>query len=357
MKVPVKVKRRPTQKHWLRLLTACIGMVLLILLMFLLGKGPASIFFTSSEDTGLSGLHSQCIRLSAASVVADLSQQHLCKATTAAPEVHISSAALETWVKENLPDSCREGYLLIRNGESGISFTWEAENTTVSRWEITDTPQTDINPAVTSGFSCSASQVWLSPQVTAGSAYASSVLLDADICVTLPPEAQLVWVAQQETALSPQQLPGFVQQESGWSFSLRDSRIGISTAKGERVMFTVSGQYRLTLQSGEVRSLQGYLTGDLQFHYTNTPQTYTLADHFVAMSGKHLLLSLQTNIRCPQTQEEHLRISGEVARMNIAGINPFPNLKMWFRENTYVLPVSLLSVLISLYPPRKKQKT
>lgn len=193
--------------------------------------------------------------------------------------------------------------------------------------------------------------------MTAGSAYASSVLLDADICVTLPPEAQLVWVAQQETALSPQQLPGFVQQESGWSFSLLDSRIGISTAKGKRVMFAVSGQYRLSLQSGEVRSLQGYLTGDLQFHYTNTPQTYTLADHFVAMSGKRLLLSLQANIRCPQIQEEHLRISGEVTGMDIAGINPFPNLKMWFRENTYVLPVSLLSVLISLYPPRKKQKT
>ena len=126
MKVPVKVKRKPPQKHWLRLLTACIGMVLLILLMFLLGKGPATVFFTSSEDTGLSGLHSQCIRLSAASVVADLSQQHLCKATVSAPEVRIASAALETWIREKLPDSYREGYLCIRNGESGISFTWEA---------------------------------------------------------------------------------------------------------------------------------------------------------------------------------------------------------------------------------------
>ena len=118
----------------------------------------------------------------------------------------------------------------------------------------------------------------------------------------------------------------------------------------------VAGRYQLTLSCVGVEQVRGYMTGQLLFQNTNTPKTYPLAGQLVDIKSKNHGLRVILSRDMQNGEQGALLVNGEATQMDISGINPFPDLRMWFRENIYMAPVSLLSVMISMFGLTLSQK-
>ena len=352
----------------LRIGASCAVTLLLVWAMFLLARGSAYISLSSEGDqtSRLSGLHSSCIRISADSVTADISQYEGLQTTVSGEEVRLSSASLSAWIGEYLAENgisqCQDGYLAVEGGKNSIELSClmpeEPAGGGDVRYVLNDASNLEIDPAVNDGLSSSAGSLTIYPARCSGGAYQSFVCVSRPIRVQIPAEADsALWIGykdsrgkQRRLQITPDVLPEYADAGQGWSFEVEDFSLTVSAPERKKLTLGMSGAYVLELWAMDVSRVCGYLSGDLSFQYTSTPRSYTLRDQLVNISGTGLNMALCKGIREGDWEiTEALQISGEVTQMDISGMDLFPDMKMWLRENIYVAPVSLLSVVIAMY--------
>lgn len=353
-----------------RLLLSCGIVFLLLLIMFLLAKGPAYISFREDKikQSVLSGLYSQCIHLQADQVAVDISRSSYQATQITGTTIELSSDSLNSWLSVYLEQAgvanIRNTRLLIEGDQPyEVGLTYQTAGATV-RYMMERSDDIYIDSTM---LNCSFRQLQIYPRVTTGEAYESFVTIHEDITVRIPDDpyirCYIVYDSEKGTGtripIDMTDLPDCqnVSEHQMWSFSLHDAALQIQSADKTPLQLESSGLYALRLSCIGAARIRGYLTGELLFQNTNTPKNYTLAGQFVDIGSRsdslNVILSRDTTGE-PQCEDE-LFISGEATQMDISGVNPFPDMRMWFRENVYMTPVSLLSVMISMYGlPREK---
>ena len=345
-----------------RLLFSC-GVVLFLLWgMFLLAKGPAYISFEEQQkEGGLYGLHSQSIRLDGKTVTADITKGSQIRTQIGGKSIVLSAPALWDLTAE------KEGFLLLEG-----AAPWQltvAHNSTggISRYRLEEVQAFSVDPLASPNMAGTFERLQIFPQVSGGDAYESFVLQEKEITFTVPDGTQIdiymVYTDQNKrqvrVPVEKTSLPGYEGQHgAGWSFTLWETSVRIE-APEEPLALQVAGRYGLELSCLEVARVQGYLTGELLFQNTNTPRNYVLAEHPVEIVSKSggLRLGLSRQMGQKHQTENALSVQGEATGMDIGGVDPFPDLGMWFRENVYMAPVSLLSVIVSTMGLTLSQKT
>lgn len=241
-----------------------------------------------------------------------------------------------------------------------MELTYEAADAT-ARYMIESSDAVYIDPSRSAALSCSFRQLQIYPRVTNGEAYESFVTMYEDITVHVPVDpcirCCIVYDDGKETdtriIIDVTALPGYqdIPEKQAWSFSLHDASLQVQSADKTPLQLESSGRYALKLSCIGVARIRGYLTGEMLFQNTNTPRNYTLAGQLVDIGSRNNALNviLCRDMTGQPQREEELLVSGEATRMDISGVDPFPDMRMWFRENIYMAPVSLLSVMISMY--------
>ena len=365
--------------RFLLILTAILILMLILMqILFVCTKGTAYISFSSAEaeQDHFTYLHSQCTQISADSFVACVSQCTGLSTTITADRLGISATSLTDWGEGYLSDNgitdYNELYLLIQsNGEpyeAELVLYSMAQNDSI-RYEITSASEISVDPVSTPGLRSFAQKAAIWNAVSDIDGYNSfvSVPRHMKICVPLDPNIELFVVYQgingkwKQLEVSAGQLPGYSETDNGsnWSFGIDDAFIEFFSSDNRKFQMDVSGNYILDLWSNSTSSIYTYLSGELSFHYATTPQIYTLNDQlFRISSGKDTLeLAMRKGIAA-ECDDEYLSFQGMAKEINFSGFNPYPNLKMWIRDNLYVAPLSLFSAIISVYKlsPEKKKK-
>lgn len=362
--IPAVFKKNPLLRTlWqfvFHLILSC-GMIWLLLgLMFLFAKGPAYIFFDeSSEDGNVSKLYSQSICLSADTVMADLEDGTWINTQICGTSIALSAPSLSDWMSTVLETSIPHGAYLLLEGNAQWGFTIRHSSTGgIARYCISNAADMTVDPLGSANISGAFEQLQIFPQTSAGSPFESFVLLDKTLTFLVPNDAQvqayIVYSDGLHTAarvpISPDTLPEHQAQGADtWSFALNDSSVLVRAPGSASLTFRTLGRYALQLSCVGVENIQGYLTGTMLFQNTSSPKNYPLVGQLVeiASSSRGLNLLLRRDLRTEPLTDSALSINGEATQMNISGVDPFPNLRMWYRENMYMAPVSLLSVVIT----------
>lgn len=250
----------------------------------------------------------------------------------------------------------RGRYLSLYYGE------WKGDaDDGVVRYMVEDCDTAYIDPTLSSAFSGSFRQLQIYPRVTNGEAYESFVTLYENITVHIPADADVRCYAvyddrkgtAKNIAIDTDNFPGCydVPDKQMWAFPLQDASLYVQPGDKAPLQLEINGRYCLKLSCIGVGRIRGYLTGKLMFQNTSTPKNYELMGQLVDIASKNNALNvvLSMDSRSEPQIEKELLVSGEATQLDIAGVDPFPNMQMWFRENVYMAPVSLLSVIISMY--------
>ena len=354
-----------------RLILSCGIVFLLLWGMFLLAKGPAYIFFEEeTEKSDLSGLYSQAIHLRAETAAADLAGSGCISTVIRGSTIALSSTALTDWMEETSVGAPHATccLLLERTTPWELEMTHCAQEAT-ARYMIHGGYDTYIDPCASQNISSGFSQLQVYPQVLTGGSYESGTIDAAYMTFTVTQGQDVkVYIMYSDDEgrelrepVDKELLPGYSASGTGsWTFTLPDYLLQIGSPEEEPLQLGVAGRYKLKLSCVGVEQVRGYMTGQLLFQNTNTPKTYPLAGQLVDIRSKDSGLRVILSRDMQYGEQGELLVNGEATQMDISGINPFPDLRMWFRENIYMAPVSLLSVMISMVGltlSQKKHKT
>lgn len=362
--IPAVFKKHPLLRMLWRfgfhLLLSCGIIWMLLGWMFLFAKGPAYIFFDeSSAHSDLSKLHSQSICLSADTVMADIEDGAQINTQIYGRSIALSAPSLSDWMgtvlQKNLP---KNAYLLLE-GNAPWGFTIQHSSTDgIARYHISNALETTVNPLVSANISGEFEQLQIFPQTSSGSPFESFVFLESVLDFIIPNDADVqVYIVYSDNLhntvriqITRDILPKHQTLDADtWSFALNDSSILVHAPGNAPLTFRTLGKYALKLSCVGVEKIQGYLTGTMLFQNTSSPKDYTLVGQLVEITSRtrDLNLILCRDLRTEPLTNDILSINGEATQMNISGVDPFPNLRMWYRENIYIAPVSLLSVVIT----------
>lgn len=180
-----------------RLLLSCGIVFVLLLMMFLLAKGPAYISFHAkqTEQSDLSSLYSRSVYLQADRIAADISGGSYLDTTVMGDRIELSSDSLCSWLKEYLEKTgitnVKDARLRIEGDEPfEIELTYETADATM-RYMIDNSDALCIDPDRSALLSCSFKQIQIYPRVTNGEAYESFVTLYEDITVHVPADSYI----------------------------------------------------------------------------------------------------------------------------------------------------------------------
>ena len=229
------------------------------------------------------------------------------------------------------------------------------------RYLLEDCKDIYVDSTVSSPLGCSFEQMQIYPRVSAGKAYESFSALYEDIKVRIPvgPQIRCSVAYTNEEGIDTRMAIDMatvlgdrgILEGQAWLLSLHDASLQIQSIGKMPLQLSNSGRYILNLSCIGAAWVRGYLTGELLFQNTNTPIKYALAGQLVDIGSRNHSLNviLCRDMTGDPQQEENLFVSGEATQMDISGVDPFPDMRMWFRENIYMAPVSLLSIIISMY--------
>lgn len=96
------------------------------------------------------------------------------------------------------------------------------------------------------------------------------------------------------------------------------------------------------LNVGHVKSVYCTISGDVYFSYSPTSKKYHLHRQTLELSSKNDPLDI--NIQLNQNPPE-LNINGMVNSASISGMNLFPTFIGWYRENVFLVPLTLITTV------------
>lgn len=156
-------------------------------------------------------------------------------------------------------------------------------------------------------------------------------------------------------------LPGHqdAPQKQTCIFTVCDASMRLKTEDKEPLQLDIFTRSTMELSCIGVSHIRGFLTGNLFFQNSNTPREYDLMGQLVDIGSKNSGLNVSMFISDDRESESEpgMLFNGEATQMDISGLDLFPNMRMWLRENVYLAPVSLLGVLINMYHLPKKKRT
>ena len=103
------------------------------------------------------------------------------------------------------------------------------------------------------------------------------------------------------------------------------------------------------------KGIQAEVTGDFVFNYSNEPTELQLHNRILDLESRYGLLDIV--IGEDEANKNSLSISGEITRGFVSGINLFPSFNSWYRNNVYLLPLTLITTIftcVTLMQSKKK---
>ena len=93
------------------------------------------------------------------------------------------------------------------------------------------------------------------------------------------------------------------------------------------------------------KGMQAEVTGDFVFNYSNEPTEFDLHNRRLDIESRYGLLDII--IGYGEANRRSLSLNGEITRGYISGINLFPSFSSWYRNNVYLVPLTLISTIFT----------
>ena len=114
---------------------------------------------------------------------------------------------------------------------------------------------------------------------------------------------------------------------------------------------------RVTMDNATAFSSKG--SGELVFSYTRTPTQYTFIKQPFSVDDKNNMVNVEiTYYTNDGTIGNEVAVNGKIVKKAfLSDNNLFPDLRMWFRENVYLAPLSLIATVYGVFAIKPKEKT
>ena len=102
----------------------------------------------------------------------------------------------------------------------------------------------------------------------------------------------------------------------------------------------------LVIDTQGATKIQAEVTGSLHFIYSEKPVVYELKDRIINLKSRQG--DLNFNLK-PATDmnKQSLECHGEISNADLSGINLFPSFGSWYRNNVYLVPLTLISTIFA----------